>query len=189
MKKKNGLYWLVGGILCLITIFLVGRLWLNTEQKTEAMTQEELKSIVLEKYPGHIIDEQIEHDMYAVDLERETGTYKILVNMHTGEVMSLKKSDQPTASVNEETSSSQPKDDPQTEEQENTASEPVNKLTNEEAIQIALQQVSGQLDDLELEIVEGVSYFFVEIEHNNGSEAEVQINAITGEIKSVIWDD
>jgi len=189
MKKRQGLYWLSGGVLCLITLFLAGKLLLNMEQKTEAIAQEQLKSIVLEKYPGNVIDEHIENDTYAVDLERETGTYKILVNTNTGAVISLKKTGQPTTSVNEDTSSSQPKDDSKTEDKGNTAAEPVKKLTNEEAIQIALEQISGQLDDIELESVDGVSYYFVEIEHNNGSEAEVQINAITGEIKSVIWDD
>lgn len=63
------------------------------------------------------------------------------------------------------------------------------RITEQEAIQLALEQVSGRVDDVEQEIIEGVVYYYVEVETTDGKEAIVEIDSITGEIRSVTWDD
>jgi uncharacterized membrane protein YkoI len=45
------------------------------------------------------------------------------------------------------------------------------------------------LDDIEAKNIDGIVYYLVDIEANDGREATVEINAITGEITTLTWDD
>ena len=45
------------------------------------------------------------------------------------------------------------------------------------------------MDDLEAKNINGMTYYLVEIEANDGREATVEINAITGKINTLTWDD
>jgi uncharacterized membrane protein YkoI len=68
--------------------------------------------------------------------------------------------------------------------------EPVSKrLTEKEAAQIALKELPGEVDGVDFEVTENASYYLVEIETADSREVVVQINAITGEVMSVTWDD
>ena len=54
------------------------------------------------------------------------------------------------------------------------------RLTIEEATSIALEEVPGVVDDVDEETINGIAYYFVEVESSsNGREAIVEINAIT----------
>lgn len=66
------------------------------------------------------------------------------------------------------------------------------KITEREAIQIALKKVKGtveEIDDVDFEIENGQPYYYIEIETTNDIEYEFQIHAITGEIRSIEIDD
>jgi uncharacterized membrane protein YkoI len=64
------------------------------------------------------------------------------------------------------------------------------RLTIEEATSIALEEVPGVVDDVDEETINGIAYYFVEVESSsNEREAIVEINAITKEVKSITWDD
>lgn len=62
-------------------------------------------------------------------------------------------------------------------------------LTETQAINIALDTVKGEIDDVDFEESGGVIHYLVEVERDNGQDAIVQINAITGEVMSITWDD
>jgi len=62
-------------------------------------------------------------------------------------------------------------------------------LTEQQAVEIALSEVSGEVDDVDLEQSEDGLYFIIEIETPDDREANVQINAISGKIMSTTWDD
>ncbi|WP_404358173.1 PepSY domain-containing protein [Cytobacillus firmus] len=66
---------------------------------------------------------------------------------------------------------------------------PVRNLTEDEAIQIAIKNEPGEVDDISFEETDSGSYYLVEIEKDDGREAAVQIHAITGTVMSVTWDD
>src|SRR5690606_5953598 len=59
------------------------------------------------------------------------------------------------------------------------------RITEAEAVEIALDTVSGEVDDIDFEEEDGVYYYFIEIEQNDDREAEIQINAITGEVINI----
>lgn len=60
-------------------------------------------------------------------------------------------------------------------------------LTEEEAIEIALQSVQGEVDDVDLENEDDDVFYLIEIETADEKEAIVEVNAITGE-STVTWD-
>ncbi|OJH19589.1 PepSY domain-containing protein [Heyndrickxia sp. FSL K6-6286] len=66
---------------------------------------------------------------------------------------------------------------------------PNKRLSEQEAIKIALKQVQGEVDDVDFDTIDSMPYYFVQIETADNYEAEIQIHAITGEVKSVTWDD
>ncbi|MEH7254205.1 PepSY domain-containing protein [Neobacillus niacini] len=67
--------------------------------------------------------------------------------------------------------------------------QPPKRLTENEAVQIASTRVQGEVDDIWLETENNQTYYFVKIETKDDREATVQIHAITGEVKTVTWDD
>lgn len=71
----------------------------------------------------------------------------------------------------------------------NTIEQAPKNLTASEAGQIAVQQVNGSVDDIDFETQNGLSYYLVEVKTADRREATVQIQAITGEVMSVTWDD
>lgn len=77
---------------------------------------------------------------------------------------------------------------------------PVNKpapqttvlLTEQQAIQIALRQLNGEVDDVDFVKTSEGGYYLVEIEidaDDGPDEATYQIHAISGKVMSVTWDD
>lgn len=78
---------------------------------------------------------------------------------------------------------------PQAEAPSKKEPEKPKNITEAEAIQIALDTVYGEVDDVDLETVNGQLFYFIEIERDDDVEADIQINAITGEVISIEWDD
>ncbi|WP_432353914.1 PepSY domain-containing protein [Sporosarcina sp. A2] len=65
-------------------------------------------------------------------------------------------------------------------------------LTEQQAVQIALRQLNGEVDDVDFVNTSDGGYYLVEIEidvDDGPDEATYQIHAISGKIMSVTWDD
>ncbi|WP_410768923.1 PepSY domain-containing protein [Fontibacillus sp. BL9] len=63
-------------------------------------------------------------------------------------------------------------------------------LTESEASELALAEIPGEVDDVELRGVDsGTPYYLVDIDLVDGREATVEINAISGVIRTVTWDE
>ncbi|MFD1954987.1 PepSY domain-containing protein [Paenibacillus thailandensis] len=62
-------------------------------------------------------------------------------------------------------------------------------ITKEEAAALALKQVQGKVEEIDLEEKDGKSFYLVEIDTADGREATVQLHAVSGELMSVTWDD
>ena len=61
-------------------------------------------------------------------------------------------------------------------------------LTEEQVIEIALTEVAGEVDEVELEERRGVAFYEVELVGEDGIEYELRIAADTGEILKVKAD-
>jgi uncharacterized membrane protein YkoI len=62
-------------------------------------------------------------------------------------------------------------------------------VTEKKAKSIALQQVQGEVEDLDFRDEGGVRYYLIEIDTPDDREAIVQVNAISGAVMSVAWDE
>lgn len=127
------------------------------------LTEEEVKRTLSEKVPGTIISlEQTiqgENVVFEAIVENDDKQQKVTIDGKSGEVKEVK------------------------------IIEPSRRLTEEEAEQIALQHVPGQVDDVDSVNNNGIVYYLVEVEVDEEKEAIVEINSITGEVKSVTWDE
>ena len=85
-----------------------------------------------------------------------------------------------------------PKPKPQQPVQQKPAPQKTVLLTQQQAIQIALRQLNGKVDDVEFVSTAQGGYSLIEIEidvEDGPDEATYQIHAISGKVMSVTWDD
>ncbi|MBS4205149.1 PepSY domain-containing protein [Lederbergia citrea] len=141
----------------------------NPEQKVKEMPEAEIKNVILQHYPGKI-------NKLERTVEREQVFYNAMIQTNEKQTI-LKISATTGAIVDKEIKVlKQPQ-------------ETAKRMSEEEAIKLALKTVSGEVDDVELERSDGLVYYLIEIDRANDQEATVQINAITGEVMSVSWGD
>jgi hypothetical protein len=62
-------------------------------------------------------------------------------------------------------------------------------ISEERAASLALAKVPGKVTDVDKEDDDGVWHYYVDIETEDGREAEVQLIAASGAIVTVAWDD
>jgi len=208
---------LVGAMVLLVVMFTV---WQVSRMMTSAqpLTAEEATQKVQELYSGDIVSVKEGPDLYLITIVLDPGTYEIEIDRESGEIASMTRTkegvasnegDQKEPTIGEEqtenptnTSQEKPSEQdsienpsenqgiPSTEDNPNAHPETPKQLTEKEAIEIALKQLNGEVEDVEFEESGGSTYYLVDIERE-GEEAEatIQINAISGEVMSVIWDD
>lgn len=223
---------MIGLCLMIIVLFFGGQQWFKANMAA-AITKEQALQIVEEKYAGEILNLDKKNQQFIVDVKRETGNYRVLLDEKSGEILSVKRTDkQITDDVKAHLSEEEIKKElleqvpgtvqsiKQTQQGETVVYEAVmeenqqqqkvvingtsgeimekipikveettKRLTEKEASDIALKQVPGMIDDVDTEVIDGMVYYLVEIEVDEENEAVVAINSITGEIKSVTWDD
>ena len=205
MKRK---VWISAGagiaIVFILFIFLSGIFTPGSSSASE-LTEQEAKEIVQQRYSGDIqvIKQAAGH--YIIELERETGIYEIQINAETGEISSLERIQVKKEETSEQRSEKNQKAeteqviDQSSENEQTTKNDQLTEnkqveevqtmLSEEKAAVIALEQVPGEVDDVDVENINGVTHFLVEVETHDDREATVEINAITGEVKSITWDD
>ena len=190
MKKKW--IWPVGIILLVVCLVF----WLAPSISAKDLTEAEANSVVLEKYPGDIIKTTKTKDEYQIEIKLETGVYVIKIDAKNGDVLSLAQTEKAENPI-QEASEQVEMEEPAPTKEEKPAEEPaqITLITKQEAVEIAANHLKGMADedDAEFHAISGQSpYYLVEVEIENGDddrEAVVQVDAYTGEVKSVDWDD
>ncbi|WP_052712201.1 PepSY domain-containing protein [Domibacillus indicus] len=131
------------------------------------------------QYNGTVVQSEEKNGQFVYILQvTGQGAYELAVNSGTGELIKLarlseiKKED---AALEAETPFIQ--------------EESTRMLTAEEAGQIALTKVPGTIEEAELGDEEEAGSYLIDIETKSGEEATVQVNAISGGIMSITWDD
>ncbi|MBB6019708.1 putative membrane protein YkoI [Paenibacillus sp. JGP012] len=148
----------------------------QVEEKT-LLSREQMKSELLKQRAGEqlvsleLVEQQGSPVYSAVVKAKDNSRQELTIDPYTGEVLSSKAI----------------KADPSS-EAGGTTSEP-KFLSEKQAKQKALSRVPGEVDDVELRGTNsGNPYYLVEIDLEDGREATVQVNAISGAIRSVTWD-
>lgn len=129
-------------------------------EKEPALTEAEAKKLAEETYSGNVQTMTLQGKTYSITLLTKTEEIKVEMNADSGEIKS------------EDISSIE------------KTKQPV-KLTEEQAEKIALAEVKGKIEDIDLEEEDGSVFYEVEIEAGQ-QEATIQIDAFTGEILSVV---
>lgn len=234
--SKNG--YIIGGV-TLIILIVVGVLWLSPFS-SKPLTEEELKSAALTKYPGEIIRTTKSENEYEIDMQMENGVYAISMDTNNGTILSLKQiateevplavetlteaqikkkiatqgEIQSVLFINEKNPYYEVvvhkgnvefnlKVDPYNGAIIDSSQAPVEApvstenilITEKEALTIAATHLKGIADDdAELHQPTGQPpYYLVEVEIENGEEedreAVVEVDAYTGKVKSVNWEN
>lgn len=161
-------------IIAVIAIIGVVASFLFSDEKQQVATEEDIIDFVQNQYEGSTIDSISKSgNTYTVHLTHPFGEYELVVDAKERNIVSLTMIT--LFEQNEKTTTPPP-------EKEQVM------LSQEEAKQIALQQVNGIVEDIEVEEENGLVVYEVEIEINEDDDATVIINAYTGEIISVTID-
>ncbi len=121
--------------------------------------------------------EGLGNEVIEIEFSRDTGNYEALVR--SGQLYYLIILDGRDGEVRSEEEVTEPVE---------SGHDSYATITEQEAIEIALGHVPGEVDDVELEIIDAQVYYFIEIETENNQEAIVQVHAISGHA-TISWDD
>lgn len=178
------------GFVVIFAVVMLTWLLLRLMASEQTVSAEEAKNKVQELYKGKIVNIEETAEVYQITIKLDTGEYEVEIARDTGDIGKLNRVSKTVANTPEEQSREGggevvPPDSPS----EGQKEQPTNHISKEEAISIALSQVKGEIDDVDIEQSNGLIYYLVEIEANDEKEATVQINAISGEVMSITWDD
>jgi uncharacterized membrane protein YkoI len=151
----------------------------NQKETQERITQAEAITIALDHAPGTVTE--VESGMkngrlvYEIEIIDGNTEIEVKVDTKTGNIVSTKREEREDEEEEELT---------QEEVQQLTTS----PITEEKAIQIALAEVKGQVFQVSTEKEGGKILYEVEIFYN-GNIVEVEIDASTGNIIEIEWEE
>lgn len=187
---KSKMYKAVIGMVVFLLLACVA-FWIFRKDSEPLLSREQAELAVLSEYPGKVDSLKLQAGAYVAELQTEQGQYELKLDGVTGEILSivlLKRTDepavQPTPAATPAPSggAAAPPSPAPTRAAQTVVSEA-------EAVRLALLEVPGEPDDVDTEIDAAGAYYLVEIHTPDGREAVVQVNAISGHIMSVTWEE
>ncbi|HLR81155.1 MAG TPA: PepSY domain-containing protein [Bacillota bacterium] len=208
MKKKIALS---VGVLAIASVLGLGIYHSNASQAEPKLSSEEIDDIVTSQYPGTITEMELEKDfnqvIYEVEITEDGNEYELKLDGNTGEVLKIKEKEmvkKQTDNIDQHPKKKQAqqqandqvdqKNQSQSETNENRPDQQDKRnqqktvIDADEAVQIALKEFSGTVESVELDEDDHRLIYEVEIEAGD-EEAEVEIDAYTGEVLVIDIDD
>jgi len=160
------------------------------EVEKDELTEEQIREIIKEEESGKIekVEKKVAEDevLYKAKIETDKKNIDLVIDAITGDIVDRQEENKPSET-------NKPNETNKNETDKNEKVDSI--LTEAQAIFIALDTVDperkGEVDDVDLETIDGQIYYFVEVEFDtddDDDEAVVQINAITGEVGPIVWD-
>ena len=168
MKRKMWISIGAGAIVLVILFFVIGKVFTPDSSLASELTEQEAKEIAKERYSGTVKGISQKADQYIIELERETGIYELQINANTGEVSSLKRLKEAI----------QKKEDTETESERLPK---VETLSEEQIKELALKQVNGKIDSLQL-VKEGEQQVYQVIVSDQTAKNKLSLDAYTGDV-------
>lgn len=155
------------------------------------LSRDQATLAVLSEYAGKVDSLKLQAGAYIAVLQTEQGRYELKLDGVTGEILSivlLKRTDEPAV---QPTSAATPVPSGGADATPSPAPTPSAQsvVSKAEAVRLALLEVPGELDDVDTGIDAAGAFYLVEIHTSDGREAVVQVNAISGHIMSVTWEE
>ncbi|MFS0560443.1 PepSY domain-containing protein [Terribacillus sp. 179-K 1B1 HS] len=206
MKKK----WIIPAAIVVLVAAVFGIYQMQASAGEPEMTIDQARQQAEKQYNATVTEIELDRSgsepRYDIDLENNETQYDLTLNGNTGEVISLKESsiqktlpgkdpkDQSQASADEQQQgqNEQSDDQKQSENQKTApsqkqASQAEVKITMDEAVKIATDEVGGTVTNAEFDEEDGLPVYELELETAD-DEAEVVINAQSGEIVTITYD-
>ncbi|WP_340021418.1 PepSY domain-containing protein [Paenibacillus sp. FSL K6-1096] len=191
--RKNRSSWYKAGLMAAAGLLLVlaALWWLNRQESKPLLTRAQAEQAILDEYPGQLEGFRLQSGNYTGELQTAQGRYELKLDGATGEIISivlLKRADHPAVRP---TASASPVPSGGAAATPSPAPPPTaaGVVTEKEAVRLALQEVPGEVDDVDTEMDDSGAFYLVEIHTPDGREAVVQVNAISGSIMSVTWEE
>ncbi|MEI3614719.1 PepSY domain-containing protein [Pseudogracilibacillus sp. SO30301A] len=206
MKKK---IILTSGVLAITIALGLGIYKSDASQAEPKLNYDEVRGLISAQYPGTITELELEKDrnrvVYEIEIENDGMEYDLKVDGNSGEIIKIKekktvaqkenqkKTTDDDKAVKEDTKDGQNQttQEIKVEKKESSKKEKNNKNTvidASEAIAIAQKEFPGTVTDVELDEEDGRYIYEIEIKAN-GEEAEIEIDAMTGEIIVIEIDE
>ncbi|MFP7477513.1 PepSY domain-containing protein [Terribacillus saccharophilus] len=205
MKKK----WIIPAAVVVLIVAVFGIYQMQASAGEPEMTVDQARQQAEKQYNATVTEIELDRSgsepRYDIDLENGEKLYDLTLNGNTGEVISLKESsrqitssntdstNQPSGDDQQQSENEQSADDQQQSDKEQTApsqkqaSQAEVKITMDEAIKIATDEVGGSVTDAEFDEEDGLPVYELELKTAD-DEAEVVINAQSGEIVTIAYD-
>ncbi|WP_144610162.1 PepSY domain-containing protein [Bacillus altitudinis] len=135
------------------------------QKPNEKNAELQAEEVAVNKVKGTVIQKKEKSDRFIFTIQSKKELYQVDVEKDTFKVIEAEKK-KPTSKEKKLT-----------------------KITVEEAIQIAVKEVGGTVDDADLETFSGMLVFEVELDLPDGREAEVLVNAYTGDIEGITYEN
>jgi len=135
------------------------------QKPNEKNAELQAEEAAVKKVKGTVIQKKEKSDRFIFTIQSKKELYQVDVEKDTFKVIKAEKK-KPTSKAKKLT-----------------------KITVEEAIQIAVKEVGGTVDDADLETFSGMLVFEVELDLPDGREAEVLVNAYTGDIEGITYEN
>lgn len=188
MRKKRWV-WGAGSVVLIALLFIGFQQWGRLTTSAESISQREAEALVEDRYKGEITKiVQNDHE-YIIEMIRNKISYEIKLNASNGEVLSFSKLGSRMIDQDNVEPSAENSADQETKQEIEEGEQTPELLTESAAKEIALKEVGGTVDDIDLESSEDLTYYLVEIETADDREAVVEIHASTGKVLSITWDD
>ncbi|MCQ6274471.1 PepSY domain-containing protein [Bacillus sp. V3B] len=155
--------------------------------KNEMITVEEAGKVALQEVDGKVESIELESKrdkvVYEVEVEKGHIDYDVYVDAHTGELYSVKQDDD----FNDDNSITYEKVDLSA-ANGNLTQTNEGTISQAEAVKFAEKAVNGKMHEIEKDEDDGFFKYEIELKTDRG-EAEVEIDAVTGKILEVEFDD
>ncbi|MBR0580169.1 PepSY domain-containing protein [Bacillus altitudinis] len=135
------------------------------QKPNEKNAELQAEEVAVKKVKGTVIQKKEKSDRFIFTIQSKKELFQVDVEKDTFKVIEAEKK-KPTSKEKKLT-----------------------KITVEEAIQIAVKEVGGTVDDADLETFSGMLVFEVELDLPDGREAEVLVNAYTGDIEGITYEN
>lgn len=183
-------------LLVVAALFAVQQFLVGKEEKK--MTSAELKKGLESRYAGTLtsfsLTQEAGKEVYAGTLESQSGTYQIHADAYSGHVLQLTQLTGKSAAPSEQ-AGEKAKQANNSEEQKNPAAPPQStknpqgRISLDAARDIAMKQVEGTFEGIEMEERQGSPVYEVEIKTPQEQDVKIQIDSFTGQVLSILWED
>jgi uncharacterized membrane protein YkoI len=144
----------------------------NTEKTM--LSTDEVKKIAVQEVAGVIEEIELEKRsgkfVYEIDIEKDDVDYDLHIDAYSGEIYAIDRDD------DDDVNSS------------NSRQNHKNIISQADAIAIAEKAVNGKVVEIEKDKDDGLIKYEVELKTGRG-EADVEIDAASGKVLDVEWDD